>query len=284
MTAPVLRDRIDGPYGGEVVARLVRAPHGGGPVRLGLVHGLGANDAVWDRMLALIPDGLGVWSFGFPWDSADGWRWAVRHQPREWLRRALRLADDDPPQILVAHSLGANVLLDLICAGEVPRPAGLVLISPFYRQTPEGFDWAQILHYLNDFPDLLRAGILARRTGPDAPDLVEAMVAKVLDRIGPYGWMRFFQLFTETPLLDLAGLDMPCLVLGGRRDTSSYPADCRSLAGALPRATVRILPDCGHFTMIDDPARVASLIDEFQRGVGGPGRPGAVPAVKGARI
>ena len=41
------------------------------------------------------------------------------------------------------------------------------------------------------------------------------------------------------------------------------PRDCASLAGALPDARLELLPESGHFTMIDQPARVGALVTEF---------------------
>jgi pimeloyl-ACP methyl ester carboxylesterase len=130
-----------------------------------------------------------------------------------------------------------------------------------------------------DFDDLIRAGIVARRAGPPpAADLLEAMVAKVRDRIGPYGWLRFFDLFTETPFLDLSRVDVPCLVVGGGLDTASYPADSAGLAAALPDARLEILPGCGHFGLVDNPVPAAAMVLDFLDGLGLT----AVPPIKAA--
>jgi pimeloyl-ACP methyl ester carboxylesterase len=182
------------------------------------------------------------------------------------------------PDVVVAHSFGANVMLDWVAAQGAVGCRGLVLMSPFYRSDPGMFDWASIRHYVNDFEDLVRAGIVARLNGSrPAPDVLEAMVDKVRDRIGPYGWMRFFDHYTRTPLLDLSTVDVPCLVLGGGNDTAAYPHDVRSLAEALPDAKAHILPGSGHFSMIDNTARVGGLLREFLHRIGDP-----TAATKGA--
>jgi pimeloyl-ACP methyl ester carboxylesterase len=92
------------------------------------------------------------------------------------------------------------------------------------------------------------------------------MSEKVRDRIGAYGWLRFFELFSRTPLLDLAALTMPCVVAGGEHDNASFPADCRALAAALPNARAEILPGHGHHLMLEAPERVAELITELKEG------------------
>ncbi|MEU8181959.1 alpha/beta hydrolase [Micromonospora sp. NPDC049044] len=259
----------------EVVsARLVRPATSTPSTITGLLHGLGSGTSVWEGLLPLLPPQLEVWAYQLPWDTAGGSGWAEHRDSRVWLERAF---DSAPvrPELVVAHSFGANVLLDAICAGAARLGRGLVLISPFYRPAPRAFDWAAMSHYMNDFDELIRSGIKARRgprlgtafTSAGEDDLLEAMVAKVRERIGPYGWLRFFDLFTQTPFLDLSAVDVPCLVLGGGRDTAAYPADVRSLGGALPDAQTHILPDSGHFSMIDDTAGVAALAGPFLGGL-----------------
>ena len=111
------------------------------------------------------------------------------------------------PDVFLAHSFAANVLLDLLVARGTAGCRGLVLLSPFYRPSPRAFDWATFSHYLNDFDDLIRAGILAQRGAAPDGALLDGMVDKVRSRIGPYGWLRFFELFTRTPFLDLSAVD-----------------------------------------------------------------------------
>jgi pimeloyl-ACP methyl ester carboxylesterase len=235
---------------------------------IGLVHGLGTGPAVWDRLLGLLPPTVNAWVFSLPWDAADGYGWALDGEPRRWLAEALRLVPE-PPEVIVAHSFGANVVLDYLCAGgDATGLAGLVLVSPFYRATPEGLDWAALTHYVNDFPEVLKAGILARQSTPAPPDLVRAMAEKVRDRIGAYGWLSFFRLFSATPALGLGAVQVPCLVVGGGTDTASYPEDCTRLAAGLPRGSAVILQRCGHFTMLDDPPAVAELLVKFLHDIG----------------
>jgi pimeloyl-ACP methyl ester carboxylesterase len=248
--------------GVTVTACPVREPSGGETMSVGFVHGLGATEAIWNPLIELLPAQVGVCRFGLPWDSAQGYRWALESHSRTWLERAFSLIPE-PPDILVAHSFGANVLLDYLCAGGSAGGRGLVLMSPFYRPAPDAFDWAVLSHYVNDFAELLADGIAAQRTGAPAAERVTAMAEKIRDRIGPYGWLRFFELFSGTPMLNLAAVTAPCLVIGGTDDTASYPDDCQNLACALPDAAVRILPRCGHFTMIEEPRAVATLVVGF---------------------
>jgi pimeloyl-ACP methyl ester carboxylesterase len=250
---------------GAVAAQIRREP-AAGQVTVGFVHGLGATSAVWQPLLAHLPQEWGITTFGLPWDAASGNQWAVRERPETWLERALQLPQR-PPQVLVAHSFGANAALQLLSTtGGAWASTPLVLMSPFHRATPETVDWAVLSHYLNGFEGLLRDGLLARPGSGPNPDLVDAMAERLRDRISPYGWLRFVTLFATTPLLDLHGLTMPCLVISGAADTAAYPADGAALAGRLPRARSATVPG-GHFMMVDAPVRTANLLTEFISGV-----------------
>jgi pimeloyl-ACP methyl ester carboxylesterase len=231
---------------------------------LGFLHGLGATPTVWDGVVARLPEHLPIWTLGLPWDATQGPAWALGSEPWVWLDRALELAPVRP-DVLVGHSFGANVLLAQLAARGVGDLRGLVLLSPFYRAAPDAFTWPVISHYLNDFTDLLAAGIVARSATAPSARILALMAERIRDRIGPYGWMRFFDLFTATPMLDLDAVTVPCLVVGGERDTAAGPEDARALAERLGRATTAILPGCGHFAMFDDPRQLSVLLGDFLR-------------------
>jgi alpha-beta hydrolase superfamily lysophospholipase len=164
---------------------------------IGLVHGLGENAAIWNRLVEGLPDDIAVWSFGLPWDAAQGTGWALEREPRIWLERALALAPV-APDVFVAHSFGANVLMDHLCRGGAVSsrgagPQALVLVSPFYRPTSRALDWGDLTHYLNDFDDLLLHGLEAMRgnlappaghggegAGPDRAVRLAALLRPVL--------------------------------------------------------------------------------------------------------
>jgi pimeloyl-ACP methyl ester carboxylesterase len=242
--------------------RAVREP----VTRVAFFHGLTENAGCWDRVLPLLPDDVDAWVFGLPWDGAHGQDWALERDTDVWVERALALLPAEPT-LLVAHSFGANVLLDYLDRGPLPDRLKLVLLAPFFRPTRRHFDWTLISYYLNDFHLFLAGGIAARRRRrPPDPELLIGMSQKVRDRIGAYGWLRFFELFSRTPLLDLEALTVPVVVVGGEQDRASFPADCRALAAALPDARVEILPGCGHHLMLEAPERVAELIRELKEG------------------
>ncbi|MEK8171056.1 hypothetical protein NKH77_20470 [Streptomyces sp. M19] len=60
------------------------------------------------------------------------------------------------------------------------------------------------------------------------------MALKIRDRIGPYGFQRFFGTYLATPRLRLDRLRMPCLVLGGAEDRAAFPSRPRRSRGRCP--------------------------------------------------
>ncbi|MFF8945463.1 alpha/beta fold hydrolase [Streptomyces sp. NPDC014864] len=242
---------------------------GSGP-RVLLLHGLAAADSVWERTLPLLPDTYQLWTARLPWRTETIADWDAQPNLRGWLAQALT-AVPDGPEVVVAHSMAANVLLDLLDQKQrggvdALRRFGiraLVLVSPFYRSGAEEFDWSTISYYLNDFHLIMEEGIRAHSGGRFSEDVQRAMALRVRDRVGPYGWLRFFDLYLRTPALDTGRVTVPTLVLAGETDFAARPEEGLALAGALPDATARVLPRCGHFPMLDAAEDFAAELSSF---------------------
>lgn len=61
----------------------------------------------------------------------------------------------------------------------------------------------------------------------------------------------------------LGAIRNPTLVACGALDQTTPPALARELAQAIPGATFREIPDCGHCPMLEQPAKLTELINEF---------------------
>ena len=196
--------------------------------------------------MPLLPDDVDAWVFGLPWDGAHGQEWALERDARVWVQRALAMLPARPagPTVLVAHSFGANVLLDHLDARPVPDRLKLVLLAPFFRATRKQFDWPLISYYLNDF-HLFLAGGIAARGGPGrwtrTADRDEREGARP-DR--PVRVAAFLRAVLPDAAARPGRAHHAVLVAGGEHDNASFPADCRALAAALPAARVEILAGC----------------------------------------
>ncbi|MEE1784236.1 alpha/beta hydrolase [Streptomyces sp. SP17BM10] len=252
-----------------------RRTDGTGP-RVLLLHGLAANDSVWEPALPELPDGLRLWTARMPWRTETIAGLGSETDLAGRLAQALESVPGGA-EVVVAHSMAANVLLDLLdrelrAGVDAPRKYGvraLVLVSPFYRSRAEQFDWETISYYLNDFHLIMEEGIRAHSGGRVPADLRRAMGERVRERVGPYGWFRFFDLYLRTPTLAAGRLALPTLVLAGESDFAAPPGEGVALAGALPDARSLVLPGCGHFPMLDAPGRFAAAVAEFVHTVPG---------------
>jgi pimeloyl-ACP methyl ester carboxylesterase len=238
--------------------------------RVLLLHGLAANDSVWERALPLLSAHCQVWTARMPWrtETIDGL--GERSDLTGCLDEALA-AVSGGPEVVIAHSMAANVLLDLLdrkrregidVADELGIRA-MVLVSPFYRARAEEFDWDTISYYLNDFHLIMEEGIRAHMGRRSVSDVQRAMAERVRDRVGPYGWMRFFDLYLRTPALDTGRITLPTLVLAGEADFAAPPEESLALAAGLPAGTARLLPGRGHFPMLEAAEDFAAEVNSF---------------------
>ncbi|MFI9008444.1 alpha/beta fold hydrolase [Actinosynnema sp. NPDC053489] len=228
---------------------------GGGGVRALFLHGLAGKAAVWDALD--LPPRFAAARPELPWHGMADPAWAHGPDPGRFVVDVAGGHD-----VVVAHSLGANLLLECYADGRVP-PRPTVLVCPFYRPEPADFDWPTISYYLNDFhrtfTEALRVGETSR-----FPEAKREWLARALrDQVGPYGWTRWFQTYLRTPFLDLSRVDAPVLVVSGVDDVAARPDDGRALAKALPRGRFEPLDGCGHFPMIEQPDRLAALVRDF---------------------
>ncbi|MET9610113.1 alpha/beta hydrolase [Streptomyces sp. NPDC006512] len=246
-----------------------RRTEGSGP-RVLLLHGLAANDSVWEKALPELPPSYQVWTARLPWRTETIADWNEQPNLRGWLGKALE-AVPGGAEVVVAHSMASNVLLDLLDqknrgGADSLRQYGiraLVLVSPFYRGKAEEFDWSTISYYLNDFHLIMEEGIRAHSGGRIPDDIQQAMGERVRDRVGPYGWLRFFDLYLRTPALQTGRITAPALVLAGEHDFAARPRDGAALAAALPDAAFRTLPGSGHFPMLDAAGEFAAAVSSF---------------------
>jgi pimeloyl-ACP methyl ester carboxylesterase len=228
-----------------------------------MFHGLGTQWDLWNPLILNLTLPLNIFSLDLPWSGQQGNLWGLKTSTFEWVRLGLKTVKADP-SILIAHSFGANALLEYLSTNPIHSVKALILISPFYKPSNELINWSIMEYYVKHFPDLLEAGLQVHpKAKLIASETLVAMVEKIRDRIGPQGWLQFFNMYVRTPELNLNAFQMPCLELGGEDDFASFPSDCQDLAKNLPKATVEILPDCGHFCVLEKTQTVMFIIENF---------------------
>jgi len=231
------------------------------------LHGLGNRWEMWDPLIQNLASPIEIFSLDLPWSGQQGYLWGLKSTISEWLQLGLNTVKTDI-SVFLAHSFGANAVLEYLCTYQVHTLKALILISPFYKERYEFVNWSTMEYHMNHFQKLLEEGLRAHpQTKQTTRETIVAMAEKVRERIGPYGWLQFFNMYSRTPGLNLQAIQIPCLVLGGEHDFASFALDCKALARNLPNGTVEILTNCGHFSILENPRIVVSIIDRFLKQV-----------------
>lgn len=229
----------------------------GAPPRTVLLHGLGGRPTVWDRFVEEMGDAFESWGAELPWRTFGGPTWSYEHDPVEAVVETVGDAE-----LVVAHSYSANLLLEAYGTRRLaPRPT--VLISPFYRSSPEDFDWRTITYYLGEFHQTFLEALRLEGTARFSEAQRDWMAVKLRDHVGPYGWTSWFSSYLRTPFLTLTAMDAPMLVVTGDADIAAQPPDGRALAADLPDGRFVPLAGCGHFPMLEQPELLARAVSDF---------------------
>lgn len=183
----------------------------------------------------------------------------------EWLN-GLRLEE---PLVLVGHSMGGY--LSLLHALHHPSQVrALVLISPLYSPA----QLSSFLRLVHRRPELSAAAL---RLAPEwLVHTVLELDASKAGRLPPaarrqtatnYKRASSNVVYFSHTLQDLTPLlpqiSQPTLVIWGEKDPTLKPESFPHLVEALPNASGRSLPDCGHQPHIGKPEQVARLTLDF---------------------
>lgn len=196
----------------------------------------------------------------------------------EWRR------DGDPPHVAIAHSMGGHLLLRGLVQKEIRLDAA-VLVAPLIQVNswplpPLGARWTAELACMfgqSEAP-------IWRQTGEEALAQRRAFLTGSPERFedevwwhrreprynlkGPsWGWLRSaLQSLGRFGEAELAGLDLPILLIGSANDRLVDVAAIRRAAQVIPGAELHLYPRAGHEILREaDPIRSDALcrIDEF---------------------
>lgn len=224
------------------------------------IHGSGASHESWrEQMTHLPPDILGI-AIDLPGHGAS---------PGPAFQRVPDLADIvtsllqqlmlPRPVIMAGHSLGAAIALQTAYrAGNMLD--GLILLGGGAR-----------MRVLPAFLDGLAAG----SADPGffrlafAPQADPALVEHELQRYAKVSADLLFHDFTACNEFDISeGLPLiqqPVLLLVGEHDRLTPPKNSGFLRENLARAELVVIPDAGHFAMLEKPGPVNQAIHDFIR-------------------
>jgi pimeloyl-ACP methyl ester carboxylesterase len=230
------------------------------PGRFVLLHGLAGSPEMWRPVEEPLAEHAPVVAPQLPWHGSAGADWARREDLAAELAGSV-----GPDDVVLAHSFSACLLLAHLFRHPERRPAGVALLSPFFRPTPQDFDWATMEHFMTGFRLMLQTGLQVATGRPLSEDLLHGMSLAVRTRIGPYGWMRFFSAYLDTALLDVGPLPLPVTIIGCDDDAVAPPPDAHQLHRRMPGSRLVQLHGGGHFPMLRHPAAVAAAALDLAR-------------------
>lgn len=180
-----------------------------------------------------------------------------------------RFAADQGCDIVVGHSLGANVALEMAAAGTFTGP--VVLLSPSFSRKDESTPLA-LLDALGRVPVLgslawsavmkaLPAGV-RRIVPPTRADALAAAMSGNRPASCRHVIRGYFAYLGRHPALvpRLCEAGVPAWVVRGDRDDVGLTATERHGLADCPHTTLVDVADAGHFALIEHPARIADVI------------------------
>ncbi|MFZ3100348.1 MAG: alpha/beta hydrolase, partial [Minisyncoccales bacterium] len=171
--------------------------------------------------------------------------------------------------VLVGHSLGAILAMDF-ARRHKEKISRLILLAPNYRANKT---WrAKIVNFfllfaglaeLIPFEERIGVHIDYRRffgTGDWDAGRMYADIKNTSLRVY-YRYLRAAKNFDGEKFV--AGMDMPVLIIHGRKDTIFPAADSARLAKKMPNARLEILPDANHILVINNFRETEKIMEDF---------------------
>ena len=182
-------------------------------------------------------------------------------------RLASRLAADLSCEVVVGHSLGANVAVEMVSAGEFSGP--VVLLSPSFSRKDESI-FPRALDRLSRVFGHLPYGLMLKLIGPafgsSLPEARREVLLNELKNNDP----RFVRAQTHSYLayLDRHGslakrfcdASVRAWVVFGEKDDIGLTAAERELLSAAPNVTLVEIADTGHFALNNKPDQIADIV------------------------
>lgn len=199
------------------------------------------------------------------------------------------LAQAPPHFVLVAHSLGGRVALEIMRTAAA-RVSALALLNTGYQPRAAGAAGDSEARERQALLERAAAvGMRAmgrvwveRMVHPDRlgdSALIEAILA-MIERCTPQVFAAQIRALLERPdaTAVLTAIRCPTLLLCGREDTWSPPARHEAMARLIRGSHLAVLPECAHMSPMERPAEVCARLSQWLAGSLGaqrrPGEPG----------
>jgi pimeloyl-ACP methyl ester carboxylesterase len=166
---------------------------------------------------------------------------------------------------VVGHSLGGMALQWILAAhpGRVRRAVALTPVpATGVPLPPEVYAM-----YRNAAGDAAQMGAFIHQSvgGRYSPAWQRAMGAKCVETTTPAAWTGYLDALVNTSFVDrVVGCEASMKIVLGAHDAVVTEPMIRATMGQwLANAEIAVLPDCGHYPMMESPVHTASVLEEF---------------------
>ena len=237
-----------------------RVYHSGTGTPVVLIHGAGGTYLSWPPNIRRLA-GYRVYALDLPAhgeskgvviSTVEGFESAVL----EWI-----IALELERVVLVGHSMGGAVAISL-ALHEPGRVAGLALLGSATRM-----DVNPTLITLASSDETARRAfelVVKWSFSKQAPaKLVELVLQRMMDTPRDVFLADLQACDTFDLTADIGGVRQPAIIICGDEDKMTPPSVVQSLAEGLARATMLMLPQCGHMVMYEQPETIARVLNQF---------------------
>jgi 3-oxoadipate enol-lactonase len=118
---------------------------------------------------------------------------------------------------------------------------------------------------IGNLVEVLIDGLLGSQTKANKPDVVEKMRA-LMQNPAP-GYIGALEALKQRPdsSADLAGIDVPVLILVGEDDTVTPPEMSRAMHEAIPDSRLAVVAQAGHISNLETPGEFSGALEDFLR-------------------
>jgi pimeloyl-ACP methyl ester carboxylesterase len=240
---------------------LAAITYGEGPVVL-LIHGVGLRAEAWCAQIDDVSRACRVVAVDIP-----------GHGQSSALPDTAELADFtdrivaalDEPAIVVGHSFGAMIALDMAIRHKA-RVKGVVALNAVYRR--DAAAQAAVIARANNLDGKMIAdptATLERWFGGE-PSPESNACKDWLQTVDPVGYRKAYRIFAreDGPMeADLKTLDCPALFVTGEQEPNSTPAMSKNMAALVASGRAEIFANAAHMLPMTHAAQLSGLLTTF---------------------
>jgi 3-oxoadipate enol-lactonase len=165
---------------------------------------------------------------------------------------------------LVGHSMSGLIAQEIA----LRAPSRIKSVTLFSPVPPTGFhaDEAAMraLNAVVDEDEAASRAINARTSSRYGPGWLQRKLGIARSAATQEAMRGYLRMFTTSAIVDPGRLTAPLHVVSGAQDIPFYRNEAfhNAFATAYPHASFEIIDDAGHYTMLETPVRVASIIEK----------------------